>query len=483
MACERLDVPVGWVHLGPRVRGDTLKVMDSVVPNGTLRARMSEAGLQYRMLGGDRVVVRASPGVGNALYILPLQRQDGAFRSDASERLMRDSGNAIFGDLTDMAASMPGTNLDEDLNLWAKAQFELADAFNPLEVLRRWHAHEPRLRFFRLGATRSFAGRVMLLRWFEAIMEGEEPSVGPVRQDPNEGELTEGLLQVGPAPFLGPALMARFQPLTAVLFTIHGVQVAVTPTDGYLLRPLQPAQWQVGMNFPSLRGPGAGMYPGGEPPRGWPSEMLDVTVGAASRLVEYLTDPGLWRTPADRYDYKSRRVTYASVLFGLEAVGSMASNWQAPSAVWDAFRALGTLQGVWEARRQGALRLQDLLHPNKIRDYAVSALGDAEHRQWAAGVVDNYEAELRRLDPDDDAIDALVTRLAEVRHLHHGVYAQGANQSMMNRYDALQALEKSQLNTQFVCDIAAIWWSAVIFDCQRLCKPGVAPWENQPSTH
>jgi hypothetical protein len=97
-------------------------------------------------------------------------------------------------------------------------------------------------------------------------------------------------------------------------------------------------------------------------------------------------------------------------------------------------------------------------------------------------VLGTHEAELRRLDPGEDAIDTSVTRLAEIRHLHHGVFAQGANRSMMDRYDALRALESSQMNAQFVCDIAAIWWSAVIIDPQRLCKPSVAPWEIQPCT-
>jgi hypothetical protein len=118
--------------------------------------------------------------------------------------------------------------------------------------------------------------------------------------------------------------------------------------------------------------------------------------------------------------------------------------------------------------------LASLLDPRVVREFAIPTFPDEVHRQWAEAIVDNYGRAVLALSPQADLDDAL-ERLAEVRHFLHGVQGQG-NRRKMVHFEVLAHADQEQPDIQLVRDIAAFWWSAVIFHPSQTCRPGLAPW-------
>lgn len=467
-------VPEGWVELGPRIRRDTLAAIDAALPR-SLRQTMADAGFQYRQARGiDRVIIRGDPSK-RLFYALPLQRADGSLRSDAAERLHRNSVQLDL-DVSELMHRQPGFDPNWRPTVWTRMWLELIDARDPVGVLESWLEQEHRLRFHRLVSTIALAGRSLFLRHLDGIITGADPSILPAGDNRPETARTEGLLEVGAAQLLAPALMARYQPLAAVLTTSGAAQVAVTIHEGHFVRPLTWDEWPVGMAQVSLEGPGRGLYRSeAEFPPGWSTDFLHKTVEATDRFLRVMTDPARWRRLDGRYDDATRRLTWASVVYGLDAISDMARAWTASHTLWDAFRALGTLQGIWEGGRQGAVGLPRLLDPRLLRDLALGTFPDDRHRRWANDIVSNYQEALLALSPGQDLDDAIV-RLAEIRHLLHGVQAQG-RRPPMTRFEILEHMDRSEPDVQLLRDIAAFWWTALIFTPDRFCRPGVPPWD------
>lgn len=466
--------PEGWVHLGPRVRNDTLAQMDAALPR-SLRETMIDAGLQFRRSRTeDRVLVRGDFSTGAFFYLLPLQNADGTLRSDAESRLDR-YGVDLDLDVLTLMEQQPGFDSEWQPTAWTRLFLELIDADSPLEVLRTWLAQDEQLRFFRLVTTPRLAGRRIFLRYFDDILEGADPSVVPAGDARRATARTEGLWEVGGAPLLAPILLARYQPAAAVLTTARGAQVAVTRTEGHLVRPFVWDSWPVGLNKLRLEGSGRGVYRADvEHPAGWASDLIALAVDAGDRFLREMTDPARWRNQNGRYDHRMRQVTWASVIHGLHAILDMAEDWTGHHSLWDAFRALGSLQSIWEGDAQGSVGLTPLLDPRTVREYATSNFPNDVHRQWAEAIVGNYERAILALSPQGDLHDA-VERLTEIRHLLHGVQSQGGRRKML-RFEVLEHADQTEPDIQLVRDIAAFWWSAVIFEPGRNCRPGSTPW-------
>jgi hypothetical protein len=251
----------------------------------------------------------------------------------------------------------------------------------------------------------------------------------------------------------------------------------VTLNEGHLVRPFKWDEWPIGMGQIALEGPGIGIYRSDVRfPGGWSTAFLKRVVESTDRFLRVMTDPARWRREDGRYDHATRRLTWASIVYGLQAISDMAQDWTARHAMWDAFRALGTLQGIWEGDRQGAIGLSSLLDPNRLRATALHAFADPLHRRWCEAIINNYERALITLSPASDPHEGAV-RLAEIRHLLHGVQAQGGRHGML-RFAILEHMDSSESDIQLVKDMAAFWWSAVIFDPERFCNPGLPPWNS-----
>lgn len=168
-------------------------------------------------------------------------------------------------------------------------------------------------------------------------------------------------------------------------------------------------------------------------------------------------------------------IAWASVRFGFDAINSTAAAWGTFDGIWSAFRALGILQGLWEGPRQGRVPLSQLLTPARIRDHVLPALTDPTHRTWASGVIDNYEKELANGFPNQ-TVEQAAKHIQELRNLVHGAGAQGTRPRNA-RLATLRQLAHHTPNIQLVCDMASLWWTALLFDPHTLCRPGRAPWE------
>jgi hypothetical protein len=71
----------------------------------------------------------------------------------------------------------------------------------------------------------------------------------------------------------------------------------------------------------------------------------------ANALLGYLTDPARFTDGTGHLDVDEQLITWADVRFGFDAISSMAADRYSPEAIWAAFRALTTLQGVWDGKR------------------------------------------------------------------------------------------------------------------------------------
>lgn len=436
---------------------------------------MRDAGLQYRQVdGGNRVIIRGAPST-RLFWALPLQRSDGQLRKDASERLHRHSVDLGLN-VAELIRQQAGYDPEWVPSSWTRLWLELIDANDPVAVLARWLRAEPRLRFHRLITTPALAGRRLFLRYIDGIMTGADPSVPPAGEQRPETARTEGLLEVGAAPLLAPSLLARNQPVVAILTTGRGAQVAATISEGHFVRPFTLDAWPVGMTQLPLEGRGQAIYRSDvQFPANWNTDILYEVVDAVDAFLDIMTDPARWITKEGRYDYNVRRLTWASLIYGFDAVSEMAHDWTARHTFWDAFRALGTLQSIWEGERQGAVGLAPLLKPHVVRNVALRSFPNEPHKNWASDIVHNYEHTLSSLSGGSD-VDGAVDRLIELRHLIHGVYGQGGRRRL-TRFEALQAMDEAEADIQLVRDIAAFWWSSVVFDPSNICTLGKAPWE------
>jgi len=432
------------------------------------RQVFSEAGVRFRTVS-DRVEVRSERR--DLVYAAPLQANSGGIRADARRRIADNTFGPGSAQVLEHITSSP-FNIDAFAPLATLGVRMLTDD-DPVDVMRGHLVDNPGSRFVRLGGTRSFMMRALVWDIIRGLARGEAAESIPLgTQRPDDMVLT-GLLPSNPGWFICAPMTGRFQPLAAVLMTGSGADIALVP-DGAYIRSEDFNRHPVGLGRPDLRGSGVGIYRTGVKaiPRGHGVQVLQDLTRGANELLNHLTDPTLFADGDGELDVDEQLITWANVRFGLSAVATSAELWGSPESIWTVFRALGTLQGVWEGSAAGQVGLKRLLDPSTIRAHALPAIVNTIDRTIYAGIIDNYESAILAAFPGRGMPDCL-TMLAEVRNLVHG--AGGPAKSRKRRLEALTPVAHNSPDLQLLSDVSTLWWRAVMESPRTLCIPGTPP--------
>jgi hypothetical protein len=462
----------GWTALPPTI---TPSIWQSLIQylKPDLRALAADAGLRYR-IAGHTVMVRLDPVIDDDLvYVKPLQSSDGKLKKDFAEILTAD---AVDIDLShNLRPQLQANLLAGTLTLAQLGSFQAAlySAPDPKPVLLEILADNPYLRLFRIGSRQRLANRLLIWRIMTQLATGTGPQDLKIGVKGTANPLITGLVELLPASIVCAPLIARLQPLAAVLMTSRGAEIAVV-SSGAFTRPFQLTTWPVGTRV-SLGGPGKGAYKTRTKRirPGFAEEMLYLCVKGTNRLLRHLTDPAAWSN-AGIVDIDERWIGWMSVRLGLDAINSIGSEWTSDAAFWSALRALGILQGIWEGRTH-KVPLSSILDPRLVRNAVLPVFSISDHRDWAEDVLSNYEGALHQAFPGD-TLEDLLPKFEELRHLVHGVGAQASKKRARSaRLDTLRALAEHSPNVQLLVDVAVFWWTAVLFDPGSLCREGFMP--------
>ena len=437
-----------------------------------LRALGAEAGIRYR-ISGQAVMVRLAPVPDDLVYIRPLQAVDGQLRRDVHDILVRDT---VEIDLSkDLRPRLLAKRASGELSLDQLGAFQAAlySVEDPFPILREIVADNPQLRMFRIGSYERLWKRLLIWRIITGLGSGVDPKDLAIGVKSNPNPLVTGLLELLPASLICGPLVARLQPLTAILRTSRGAEIALI-ASGAFTRPMALVGWPVGSRL-SLAGPGIGAYK--TRTKGisakFAEDLLHHCLNGGNQLLKHLTDPAMWSTDGI-VDIQERWIAWTSVNFGLDAINSIGSEWTSDTAFWSALRALGILQGIWEGVSH-RVPLSSILDPRLIGKWVLPTFANQDHRNWAEDVISNYEAALLQAFPGD-SLDALLPKFEELRHLVHGVGAQPSKKrSRSARLDTLRALAEHSPNVQLLVDMAVFWWTALLFDPGNLCREGFTP--------
>jgi hypothetical protein len=461
----------GWAALPPTITPSIWQSLSQYLAPG-LRALGAEAGFRYR-ISGQTVMVRLAPVPDELIYLRPLQAANGRFRQDSGEVLARDT---VDIDLSkDLRPQLQARGAAGELSLDQLGSFQAAlfSVVDPMPVLREIFADNPHLRMFRLGSHERLWKRLLIWRIITELGSGVDPKDLSVGVRRNANPLITGLLELLPASLVCGPMVARLQPLTAILKTSRGAEVALI-AGGAFTRPLSLIGWPVGSRL-SLAGPGKGAYKTRTKSISatFAEDMLHRCVDGSNRLLVHLTDPIKW-SKGGTVDLQERWIAWMSVRFGFDAINSIGYEWTSDSTFWSALRALGVLQGIWEGAGH-RVPLSSILDPRLIRKWVLPTLANTDHRNWAEDVINNYEAALLQAFPGD-SLDALLPKFEELRHLVHGVGAQASKKrSRSARLETLRALADRSPNVQLLVDMAVFWWTALLFDPANLCREGFTP--------
>ncbi len=460
-----------WVALPPPITTATLKQLDPGLSGG-FAGVARRAGLQYRPSASLPPQLRAGAAFPPFFRLVALQDASGEFVADAQSRI--NDGGAPMGFAEAVAKHAAGQQIHT--TAWGQAQLGILRDPDTVSVLRQLQASaESPLKFFRLRGTVALLARLFVWELITELVRGVPPSEA-VRSGLNRNDrLVGGLVQVAPAGFICYPLLARSQPLVAVFTTEHGTQVVALPGRNAFVRPIEFVTWPVGTSRMHFGGPGRGLYATSVKafPEGHAEGLLRFLVQRADVALQYLTAPERWSESDGVLDVDGFWLSWSSVLFGMDAMTSLGAEWTQPTAIWTAFRALGILQGIWQGGRPQAPRLADLLDPRNLRQHAVGRFPHGPERDWASGVVENYERDLRERFPAGTLDDSL-KEIAEVRNLLHGVRSTG---DRMRRLKVLQRISDHSPNLQLVNEVAAFWWMAALIDPSHIARAGTAPWE------
>lgn len=433
-----------------------------------LRALFADGGIRHRF-EGDRVMVKAEHR--DLFYARSLRTGAGGLRADVENLLSRDSVSLDIREglrefLTNSVAELPTRSRVVDL--WMTTLF----ADDKVEAVRAL-AEQDNLALYRLGMHQGGWRRLALWRIFEQLAGGVEPEDFHTLTPPDDAVLG-GLLEVAPATLVCAPLLARFQPL-AVVFEMHNLsQVVALPREGGgFVRSLHLPEWPVGAGHVSVMGSGSGLYktPFRSFSPGDVERLLEQLVVGSNGLVCALTDPAHWLDADGVVDLDERRIAWASLQFGLDALGALATGWTDRESLWSAFRAVGILHGVWEGMAPGSVPFVEMFDPDRLRSQVLPALPVASYREWADGVLGNYERSLDDAFPSrQEGLQAIV----ELRHLLHGVGARPKDRG--RRLEALRTLAREQPAVPLVRDVAVLWWAGVILAGERFFRTGQPPW-------
>lgn len=431
-----------------------------------------QAGLRYRLPTDGDPRLSAGGSYPPFFRLVPLQDADGEFYPDAQERLLTEGGSLGLGEAIAEHAKVSGV----DVSLWGDHELRIVSEPDTIAALRQVQASsDAKLLFFRLRSTDALMARLFLWNIVAELAQGIPGQKVLANLRTAEDRLVGGIVQMAPSGFVCFPLLARSQPLAVVFLTAHGSQVVVVPARGTFLRPIEFTTWPVGLSRVRFGGPGRGVYRSSVRafPDGHAEVLLRFLLKRADAAMHRLTAPELFATPEGRLDLDAHWLLWSSVLFGMDAITSLASEWNQASAIWTAFRALSTLQGIWQGHRPKAPPLSAILDPHHLQSYAASKFLAGPERVWASDIVNNYEQDLRERFPDTP-LDMTLRQVGEVRNLVHGVYATG---DPTRRLKVLRRIEKHSPNLQLINEVAVFWWTSVLLDMASNARPGGAPWE------
>jgi hypothetical protein len=462
----------GWATLPDSIDRAAIRALNPGLKGG-FAGLARHAGLRFRLPADGRPSLSAGGSYPPFFRLIPLQDAGGQFYADAQQRLASDGGSLGLGEAMAEHAKIAGI----DMSLWGEHEHRIATETDTISALRVLESSsEQKLSFFRLRTTEALQARLFLWDVLTELAGGTpaQEALGKLRVRPDR--LVSGIVQMAPAGFTCYPLLARSQPLGAVFLTAHGSQVVVLPVSGAFLRPIEFTTWPVGLARVRFAGPGHGVY--ATSVRQFPARhaeaLLRFLIRHADGAIHRLTAPEQFRTVDGKLDLDARWVLWSSILFGMDAVTSLAAEWNQASAIWTAFRALSTLQGIWQGHRPKAPALSNLLDPRHLQQYAIPTFLQGPQREWAGGVVDNYQRDLEERYPGA-SLDATLHEIADLRNLVHGVYATG---NLTRRLKVLRRIEEHTPNLQLINEVATFWWTAVLIDIGRNARPGSAPWES-----
>lgn len=447
-----------------------------------LDALLKEAGLERQPDGEGHSVLPVA--VAPLLRLRPLQNQAGEFRAQA--------GNLLAGPLDARTAFEHGEEIRAAQQaglLYAETPFnalaaELLASSPPLPILQRHAKQMPEIRFFQLQVDHALYARSAIWRllgqWhehgtpFRAVAESLRMPLRDGRH--SSADALPGVLAAFP-------LVTRANPLAALIRTAQGAELIVV-ADGervFQRPPPMVAGWPTGSEDLFAADPDVDSHdplaPRSREPLPAPSARTSAEeyTGAASELLEYVTDPTEWCDTDGIIGILERDIAWSTVMIGIQTLAAAARDWRSADGVWSAFRALGILQGLWEGATRATVPFSRLVDPQTVRSTALPCLQGFTDFAHRAAQVDEYEKELRRLYPSSSVEDAC-DNVVELRHLVHGAGKTPSKRDLEargRRMEALRGLGRGDLNP--LLDIAAIWWTATLANPRKFCAPGRPP--------
>lgn len=446
-----------------------------------VRSWMRAAGLEYRDVDG-RVSLRVARSKERFVYVKPLQRSNNVLRGDAQKALATGIGPGEMDTRDERGRDLPALR-EAGLLAISNAnmlQYELWANGDPLPILRQ-QASEG-MRIYRVGSCDGFFLRTRFFEVVEELAGGTPPEQLKIGLKRVTSMVLSGRWQILPGSLVCFPLTAHHQPLAALVTTRSAAEVAVLPpAKGTFERASQLPAWPVGTVGASLKGPGTGVYRSDiSLTQADAAAILRQCLSGANEMLRWFLDPAYWQTPDGVFDPTERWIAWGSVLQAFEALIAIADDWSYSSSLWDAFRALGILHGIWlGTRRPKELPLREMLRPSRLRDYAVVHIPDPILRDWTLSIVRNWEDQLVSKFPGADVESALL-QVEDMRNLIHGVGAATSRRS--DRLNLLRTLAVHEPSLQLLPDLAVAWWSAALFAPSAVCRPGQAPWEARPDS-
>lgn len=124
-----------WIELPPQITPPIWRSVQARL-QADMRSFLAGAGIRFRM-SGNRVTIAADPST--FLYSRPLQRADGAIRTDAARTLAKDTVNVSFTKPLQLFSS--GTGFDrEQMDWWTKVRLDFLGEPDPLKAVRDFAA-------------------------------------------------------------------------------------------------------------------------------------------------------------------------------------------------------------------------------------------------------------------------------------------------------------------------------------------------------
>ena len=352
--------------------------------------------------------------------------------------------------------------LEESATPWEELRRALILDVDPLPGLRLLHGWlADHADFFVIRATRMFYARALVWRLLTRAQEEGLTWIQAQGQGVSAVPRDAALPEIRASLFLAP-MVARNQPLAAILETARYGTVVVVPRAGAFRRVSDLGGWPSGAGE-GLRGTGEGVYATryGQVPHELAPQLFSALVAGADALSRSLTSPAHWIREDREADVIERNIAWASVQFGLKDLVKIASTWDTSDRIWAGFRSLGTLEGLW----QDSIRLRRLLDPSVIQRVAIAEMPGGYFRDIDEDFTARWCDELERL--GSGSTERAGRNLVQVRNLVHG--AGGYPQSRNIRMAALRQL--GDANVQLVSDVARIWWTALITAPNRLGPP------------